>query len=92
MNCATVKEGSFCGFMTSTGCGYNGGQCHTVVEECQGCGKVESFSAGEYCTSYANPAVKWEFGRCNFATHMKAEKSDSRKVNPLKASKRSMGR
>jgi hypothetical protein len=92
MNCATVKEGTYCSFMTAAGCGYNGGRCHQVVEECEGCERIQSFDTGDYCTSYANPAVKWESGRCNFATNVKVEKAGEIKINPLKASKRSMGR
>lgn len=88
MNCSTVKEGVFCSFMTTSGCSYNGGSCHTIVESCEGCEKVSSFAGGLYCNSYPNPAIKWEFGRCNFATHIKEEKASGKKLNPLKASKR----
>jgi hypothetical protein len=92
MQCATVKEGVFCSFMTPSGCGYNGGRCYTIVETCQGCDRIKAFATGEYCTSYPNPAVKWEFGKCNFATHIKVEKAEQKKLNPLKASKRAAGK
>jgi hypothetical protein len=92
MQCATVKEGVFCSFMAPSGCTYNGGRCYTIVEKCSGCDRVKGFPTGEYCTSYPNPGVKWEFGKCNFATHIKVEKVEQKKLNPLKASKRAAGK
>jgi hypothetical protein len=45
---------------------------------------------GKYCQLYADPAAKWVFGRCNFATHVQGEVQPSaQRLNPLKASKRS---
>ncbi|MGB5423817.1 MAG: hypothetical protein WBN03_16760, partial [Desulfobacterales bacterium] len=42
MICTTVREGRECPFMTAKGCSYNGGICHEIVEQCNGCGrKVE---------------------------------------------------
>jgi hypothetical protein len=92
MNCATVKEGKYCSFMSAAGCSYNGGRCLTIIEGCAGCDRVSTFPSGDYCASYPNPAVKWEFGKCNFATHIKVEKVEQKKVNPLKASKRAAGK
>ena len=88
MVCATVKAGSDCAFMTKVGCGYNGGSCHPVVEQCDGCNRSSEFPAGKFCNSYPNPAVKWKIATCNFATHLKSEAKNEQKVNPLKASKR----
>lgn len=92
MNCSTVKEGVYCSFMTGSGCSFNGGRCHPVIENCEGCDKVTAYSSGSYCASFPNPNVKWEFGRCNFASHLKTEKVEAKKLNPLKASKRSAGK
>ena len=91
MLCATVKAGTDCAFMTKAGCGYNGGSCHQIVDECNGCNRVMGLESGKYCTSYPNPALKWKTGHCNFATHAKLETQSQQqaKVNPLKASKRS---
>ncbi len=91
MICQTLKAGQECAFMTKTGCGFNGGSCYTVVEQCDGCQRVVEFSSGKFCASYPNPAIKWRTGFCNFATHVKAETSAQQqaKINPLKASKRS---
>jgi hypothetical protein len=51
---------------------------------------VREFPAGAFCAVFANPASKWTLGRCNFATHLKSDvKKDEKKLNPLKASKRS---
>jgi len=76
--------------MVKTGCSYRGGRCLTVSEKCEGCGNVREFPAGAFCAVFANPASKWTLGRCNFATHLKTDvKKDEKKLNPLKASKRS---
>lgn len=89
MVCATIKEGEECAFMTSRGCAYNGGCCHKIVEECDGCGRRVEFSSGWFCASSPDPSMKWRNGHCNLATHVSV-KSESKKVkiNPLKASKR----
>lgn len=90
MICESVKVGMDCAFMTKTGCGYNGGSCHSVVEQCEGCQRIVEVPAGLFCTSYPNPASKWKAGTCNFATHVKAGATSQQvKINPLKASKRS---
>ena len=88
MVCATAKAGSECAFMTKVGCGYNGGACQTIVEQCEGCQRAVEFPAGKFCSSYPNPSVKWRASTCNFATHTKVESQNAQKVNPLKASKR----
>lgn len=92
MNCATIKEGTFCAFMSATGCGFNGGRCYPVVDQCQGCAQIKEYTEGQYCLTYGNPAAKWTLGRCNFATHMKDDKKAEKKLNPLKASKRGQGK
>lgn len=91
MHCVTVKAGTDCAFMTKSGCGFNGGSCHQVVEQCEGCQRVMETPTGRYCSSLPNPSAKWRTGQCNFATHVKLESSSrqSAKINPIKASKRS---
>ena len=44
-----------------------------VVEQCSGCDRVREFDGEQFCSSYPNPASKWVGGRCNFATHVKAQ-------------------
>jgi hypothetical protein len=93
MECQTVKKGVECIFMKKTGCSYNGGQCYPVVEQCEGCTRAAEFPTGKYCLSFPNPALKWQKGTCPMSTHIKkAQKVDERKINPLKASKRSAGK
>lgn len=93
MDCNTNKPGVDCLFMSSTGCAYNGGSCHPIVEQCQGCSHVITYPAGQYCRTYSDPSVKWIDARCNFATHNRIESREERKkLNPLKASKRSRGK
>jgi len=93
MICATVKAGAECAFMTKTGCGFNGGSCHPVVEQCEGCQRILDIPSGKYCSSYPNPSIKWKTSTCNFATHAKAagQAQSTAKVNPIKASKRGAG-
>jgi hypothetical protein len=89
MLCSSVKEGSDCFFMTKKGCEFNGGTCHTIIEQCEGCQKANDFPSGKYCIAFPDPNAKWRTGTCNMATHMKAEaKKGNGKLNPLKASKR----
>lgn len=90
MNCATVKQGKDCPFMTSKGCSFNGGICHEIVEQCNGCNRNIQFNSGWYCVACPDPTVKWKSGRCNLASHVTATAASTaqKKVNPLKASKR----
>lgn len=73
---------------TEAGVEVNGILIQPVVEQCAGCDRIRSFEGQEFCGSYPVPARKWAGGKCNFATHIKAEGSAKTKVNPLKASKR----
>lgn len=90
MQCQTLKHGIECIFMKKTGCSYNGGQCYTIIENCEGCARIVEFETGKYCSSFPYPAQKWQKGSCPMATHIKkAQKTEEQKINPLKASKRS---
>ncbi|NCO59423.1 MAG: hypothetical protein COZ70_03670 [Deltaproteobacteria bacterium CG_4_8_14_3_um_filter_51_11] len=89
MICGTVKVGYDCVFMNKKGCQFNGGSCHPIVEQCEGCQKIAVFPSGKYCLSFPDPASKWRLGTCNMATHIvKEAKKPAQKLNPLKASKR----
>ena len=89
MVCATVKEGVECGFMKKSGCQFNGGNCHPIVEQCEGCQKVLEAPEQKYCMNFPDPAIKWRLGNCSMATHIKVSNGAKKgKVNPLKASKR----
>ena len=93
MVCATLKPGVECLFMKKSGCSYSGGKCFTIVESCEGCGRILEFETGKYCTNFPNPAQKWQKGSCSMATHAKkVVNGGGQKVNPLKASKRSAGK
>ena len=90
MVCTTVKEGVECIFMSKRGCEFNGGSCHPIIEKCDGCQKVVEYLTGKYCMSFPDPASKWKNGICNMATHVKTKTvKQDRKLNPIKASKRS---
>lgn len=72
---------------------YASGTFKPIDEKCNGCGHIVAFNENNYCTTYANPPAKWRLGLCNFATHAKPEvETTKQKVNPLKASKRAMGK
>ncbi|MEN6439178.1 MAG: PxxKW family cysteine-rich protein [Syntrophobacter sp.] len=88
MVCATLKAGSKRAFMTNTGCGYNGGTRHPIVEQCGGCQHGAEYPSGKFCNSYPNPSIKWKSSNCNFATHAGLETKNEQKTNPPKASKR----
>jgi len=92
MDCVTVKAGQPCSFMTPKGCSFNGGTCHPIVEQCEGCDRILNLESGRYCAAVPNPSVKWRLGSCNLATHVKSATKNGQtvKINPLKASKRSM--
>ena len=73
---------------TPEGVSVNGVVLAPVIDRCEGCDRVREFEAEKFCSSYPAPERKWDDGRCNFATHVKADAKASAKVNPLKASKR----
>jgi hypothetical protein len=90
MVCTTVREGQECPFMTAAGCSYNGGMCHEIVEDCDGCNRKSQYSSGWYCSACPEPSIKWKNGICNLASHVSASGAEKKaKINPLKASKRS---
>ncbi len=93
MQCQTQKPGVECLFMKKTGCSYNGGKCHAIIESCEGCTRAIEFSTGKYCSNFPSPAQKWQNANCSMATHVKkAAKAEEQKINPLKASKRAAGK
>jgi len=90
--CSTMKQGRACIFMRKSGCSYNSGKCCLIVQACEGCDNVEVFAAGTFCKIFAEPELKWNSGACNMASHAQSsaqEDAPAKKVNPLKASKRS---
>ncbi|MFP3927415.1 MAG: PxxKW family cysteine-rich protein [Desulfobacteraceae bacterium] len=90
MDCVTVKPGVDCFFMSKSGCRFNGGHCHPVVEQCEGCQRIGEFPTGRYCLTFPDPSIKWRSGVCPMATHVQAMNGvqANGKINPLKASKR----
>lgn len=88
MICKTVKAGFECAFMTKNGCSFVNGICGTVIDQCEGCGKIFDYESGKYCKVYTEPSSKWINGKCPTATHVKLEIKETQKINPLKASKR----
>lgn len=92
MLCTSVRDKKNCVFMSKQGCSYNGGTCLPIVEQCEGCLKVETFETGKYCMVSAEPSLKWKNGDCNFSTMTKVVFATTKqKVNPIKESKRKKG-
>lgn len=75
---------------TENGVEVNGILCHTVIDKCEGCERIREFEGANFCSAYPLPERKWAVGRCNFATHVKETQAAGAKVNPLKASKRTV--
>lgn len=72
---------------------YTSGIFNPIIEKCDGCDRVIEVEAQKYCKTYSAPMAKWKLGICNFASHVKPEfVASSAKVNPIKASKRAMGK
>ena len=90
MICDTMKPGTECVFMKKSGCSYNGGNCYSIVEHCNGCERIQEYPQGKFCRAFAEPKMKWLSNPCNMATHVKREiKSESQKsIDPLKLSKK----
>lgn len=93
MLCQTIKKDKDCYFWGDEGCSFTEGHCHVIVDKCEGCSRTEPWPTGSYCTSYPAPEKHWKVGLCNMATHIKVEEEKQQKMlNPLKASKRKVGR
>jgi hypothetical protein len=75
MDCTSIRNGKECPFMTTKGCSYNGGICHEIVEQCNGCNRSVEFSSAWYCTAYPDPSLKWKVGNCNLASHVASASS-----------------
>ncbi len=62
-----------------------------IVSQCEGCGHVTAIGDDKFCDAYPNPAAKWMAGSCNLGTHVQRKLGgETKKVNPLKASKKAM--
>ena len=99
MKCETIRRGAECVFMTSKGCAYPDGACREIVPACQGCNRVVTVEAGQYCNSCPDPAKKWKNGFCNLASNAArvidrdgkgsgGAVNTMKKTNPQKAAKR----
>ncbi|MDD5758280.1 MAG: PxxKW family cysteine-rich protein [Desulfobulbaceae bacterium] len=72
---------------------YTTGVFSPIIDKCDGCDRIIEVESQKFCKTYSAPAAKWKIGICNFATHAKpAVLTSTIKVNPLKASKRAMGK
>lgn len=89
MLCQTVRKGNECFLMKASGCSFFGGSCKPVIDKCEGCAKIITYNSENYCSSFPDPASRWQNGTCNMATHIKRDVEQiKKKINPLKASKK----
>ena len=63
-----------------------------IIEQCLGCDRVIQNKEKQVCKIYPAPKSMWRTRNCLMATHLKREVREEKKVNPLKQSKRSMGK
>ena len=87
MICTTVRKGKECSFAGKSRCGYILNTCFPIVEKCNGCNNIEVFNEKTYCKSYMSPEMTWKTG-CGLATNKVLKVEDTKKLNPLKASKK----
>lgn len=60
-----------------------------IIDKCIGCGNIEM----EFCRVYVYPAARWSAGNCPKNTHIKKAVEEQKKaLDPIKASKRKMGK
>ena len=87
LECTTVRPGHHCPLMSRKGCAFTDGACSEIVEQCKGCNHIVDWQERKYCDVFPNPTFKWSYGYCNFATHVKVKVEETKRINPLKASK-----
>ena len=89
--CVIIKKGRECPFATKDGCFFSNNQCNQIVQQCEGCSKIEVWNDKKFCSSCPAPESKWTRSSCNMASHLEKEETKRVKhVNSLKASKRKM--
>jgi len=70
-----------------------------VDDRCLGCGNIITqppmleVPAVNLCRVYINPESRWSSGNCVMATHLKKKvEMEAKALDPIKASKRKMGK
>lgn len=69
---------------------FSGAKAFVIVDQCVGCANVIEHEGTSYCKAYKDTSAKWMFGNCNLGTHVQRKLEETKKVNPLKASKKAM--
>lgn len=65
-----------------------------IIDKCVGCDKVRvgpERGVGT-CVAFLYPSVKWRIGNCPLASHLKREVGKEKFVDPIKKSKRMVGK
>jgi hypothetical protein len=99
-----IKGVDKCVFITTDGLCTIPKGCSPVIEECKtanlgkSCSKIGVFNNQELCSAYINPKLKWikdksgvVVKRCPLS-YEKVDEEKKKALNPLKASKKSMGK
>jgi hypothetical protein len=78
--------------MRKSGCGFNGGTCQPIVENCGECKNTLSLNENIYCKSYMSPKASWiHLGGCAMNTVKVVKVEETKVMNSIKASKKSVG-
>jgi hypothetical protein len=64
----------------------------SIIEACFGCSRIVQNEQDQVCKVYIVPKAMWKNRNCIMATHIKKEAIEEKMMDPLKASKRSMGK
>lgn len=92
MKCNTVRIGTECLFAKKSGCSFTNGSCLPVIEKCGECKNTLVIETGVYCKSYMSPAASWSnLTGCGLTTVRVLKVEDTKKLNSIKASKKSVG-
>jgi len=62
-----------------------------IIEQCNGCDRVQSDGGSQLCSAFAFPETKWRLGNCSMATHIKVENAkggEKQRVGQQKQKKR----
>lgn len=105
-HCKTVRPSKRCVFWMQNKkyedgkCTFNNGCCLQIIDECEGCVNIEKVGEDLYCKAFMNPSAVWVktalVDGCSMYTNPEKLKelvdNSKKKLNPLKASKRKVGK
>jgi len=88
--CITTRPGKECFLMGKSMCTLYPLTCLPVVDKCDTCKHVDPMG---YCNVYISPKARWSLlGGCPLNTNRVVKEEEKKRINPLKASKKSKGK